>query len=186
MCKESVPYLPYHGCAAVKRYFSFCFVIINYINNKINPFGAGSQVYNMLMQIISFKISFCSFFSPQGRQLRGFRGLFNKSSKSSVDTNIGVPPRKRSITDHLLRRTASAPAKGRKKTKMPVAEALHERKLSTGDSQPTDVERRTDNRKTLQHRPVSMPMEKLLHSKLNLTSTDQEGTDTGADTITGQ
>ncbi|XP_057203729.1 1-phosphatidylinositol 4,5-bisphosphate phosphodiesterase eta-1 [Triplophysa rosa] len=120
----------------------------------------------------------------KGRQLRGFRGLFNKSSKSSVDTNIGVPPRKCSITDHLLRRTASAPAKGRKKTKIPLAEAPHDRKQSTGDSQPSDVERRTDKRKTLQHRPVSMPMEKLLHSKLNLTSPDQEGTDPGPDTIT--
>ncbi|KAA0714834.1 1-phosphatidylinositol 4,5-bisphosphate phosphodiesterase eta-1 [Triplophysa tibetana] len=122
----------------------------------------------------------------KGRQLRGFRGLFNKSSKSSVDTNIGVPPRKRSITDHLLRRTASAPAKGRKKSKMPLAEAPHDRKLSTGDSQPADIERRTDQRKTLQHRPVSMPMEKLLHSKLNLTSPDQVGTDDGPDTITGR
>lgn len=131
-------------------------------------------------------MSFRSSFSPQGRQLRGFRGLFNKSSKSSVDTNIGVPPRKRSITDHLLRRTASAPAKGRKKTKMPLAEAPHDRKQSTGDSQPTDIERRTDKRKTLQHRPVSMPLEKLLHGNLNLTSPEQEETDPGPDTITGQ
>ncbi|XP_073706742.1 1-phosphatidylinositol 4,5-bisphosphate phosphodiesterase eta-1 isoform X2 [Garra rufa] len=119
----------------------------------------------------------------KGRQLRGFRGLFNKSSKSSVDTHIGVPPRKRSITDHLLRRTASAPAKGRKKTKMPLTEATNDRKHSTGDSQTTYVERRAENRKALQHRPVSMPLDKLLHSHLNLSTPDREGPDPGADTI---
>ncbi|XP_026087077.1 1-phosphatidylinositol 4,5-bisphosphate phosphodiesterase eta-1-like isoform X1 [Carassius auratus] len=119
----------------------------------------------------------------KGRQLRGFRGLFNKSSKSSVDTHIGVPPRKRSITDHLLRRTASAPAKGRKKSKMPLAEATCDRKHSTGDSQTTFVERRAGNRRALQHRPASMPLDKLLHSHLTLSTPDQEGPDPGADTI---
>ncbi|RXN09920.1 1-phosphatidylinositol 4,5-bisphosphate phosphodiesterase eta-1-like protein [Labeo rohita] len=119
----------------------------------------------------------------KGRQLRGFRGLFNKSSKSSVDTHNGVPPRKRSITDHLLRRTASAPAKGRKKTKMPLAEATSDRKHSTGDSQTAYVERRAGNRKALQHRPVSMPLDKLLHSHLSLSTPDREGPDPGADTI---
>uniref|UniRef100_A0A8C1GF74 Phosphoinositide phospholipase C n=1 Tax=Cyprinus carpio TaxID=7962 RepID=A0A8C1GF74_CYPCA len=110
----------------------------------------------------------------KGRQLRGFRGLFNKSSKSSVDTHTGVPPRKRSITDHLLRRTASAPAKGRKKSKMPLAEATCDRKHSTGDSQTTFVERRAGNRKALQHRPASMPLDKLLHSHLSLSTSDRE------------
>ncbi|KAL0168361.1 hypothetical protein M9458_036583 [Cirrhinus mrigala] len=117
--------------------------------------------------------------------MRGFRGLFNKSSKSSVDTHIGVPPRKRSITDHLLRRTASAPAKGRKKTKMPLAEATSDRKHSSGDSQTAYVERRAGDRKALQHRPVSMPLDKLLHSHLSLSTPDREGPDPGADTIIG-
>ncbi|XP_052007992.1 1-phosphatidylinositol 4,5-bisphosphate phosphodiesterase eta-1 [Xyrauchen texanus] len=145
----------------------------------------------------------------KGRQLRGFKGFFNRSSKSSVDTPIGIPLRKRSISDHLLRRTASAPAKGRKKTKMQLAEAAYDRKhsigdtqstydrkhstgdtqstydrkYSTGDSQPTYSERRVGNRKALQHRPVSMPLEKLLHSHLNLSSPEQKGPDPGADTI---
>ncbi|XP_077050730.1 1-phosphatidylinositol 4,5-bisphosphate phosphodiesterase eta-1 isoform X2 [Siphateles boraxobius] len=119
----------------------------------------------------------------KGRQLRGFRGLFNRSSKSSVDTNIGVPPRKRSITDHLLRRTASAPAKGRKKTKMPLAEATYDRKLSTGDSQSTHVERRAGNRRALQHRPASMPLDKLLNTHLSLSTPDRKGSDPGSDTI---
>nr|XP_021323529.1 1-phosphatidylinositol 4,5-bisphosphate phosphodiesterase eta-1 isoform X3 [Danio rerio] len=119
----------------------------------------------------------------KGRQLRGFRGLFNRSSKSSVDTHNGVPPRKRSITDHLLRRTASAPAKGRKKNKMPLAEATYDRKQSTEDSQSTFVEKRMGNRKALQHRPASMPLDKLLHSNLNLSTPEQEESDPGADTI---
>nr|XP_055029923.1 1-phosphatidylinositol 4,5-bisphosphate phosphodiesterase eta-1 isoform X1 [Misgurnus anguillicaudatus] len=119
----------------------------------------------------------------KGRQLRGFRGFFNRSSKSSVDTNIGVPPRKRSISDHILRRTASAPAKGRKKIKMPLAEASHEGKQSTGDSQSTEREKRMGNRKVLQHRPISMPLDKLLNSNLTLTSPDQESPDPGPDTI---
>ncbi|CAF90932.1 unnamed protein product [Tetraodon nigroviridis] len=61
--------------------------------------------------------------SNKGHQLRGIRGLFNRSSKSSVDTNSGGL-RKRSLSDHLLRRTASAPAKGRKKTKMALSESV--------------------------------------------------------------
>uniref|UniRef100_A0A8C1ANN3 Phosphoinositide phospholipase C n=1 Tax=Cyprinus carpio carpio TaxID=630221 RepID=A0A8C1ANN3_CYPCA len=121
----------------------------------------------------------------KGRQLRGFRGLFNKSSKSSVDTHIGVQPRKRSITDHLLRRTASAPAKGRKKIKMPLTEATSDRKHSTGEPQTTCVEKRVGNRKALQHRPASMPLDKLLHSHLSLSNPDQEGPDPGADTCNG-
>ncbi|XP_052438986.1 1-phosphatidylinositol 4,5-bisphosphate phosphodiesterase eta-1 isoform X1 [Carassius gibelio] len=119
----------------------------------------------------------------KGRQLRGFKGLFNKSSKSSVDTHIGVPPRKRSITDHLLRRTASAPAKGRKKIKMPLTEATSDRENSTGDPQTTCVERRAENRKGLQHRPASMPLDKLLHSHLSLSNPDRDGPDPGADRV---
>eukprot|EP00066_Takifugu_rubripes_P017552 XP_011606818.1 PREDICTED: 1-phosphatidylinositol 4,5-bisphosphate phosphodiesterase eta-1 [Takifugu rubripes] len=61
--------------------------------------------------------------SNKGHQLRGIRGLFNRSSKSSIETNSGGL-RKRSISDHLLRRTASAPAKGRKKTKMALSESV--------------------------------------------------------------
>uniref|UniRef100_A0A671KIN6 Phosphoinositide phospholipase C n=1 Tax=Sinocyclocheilus anshuiensis TaxID=1608454 RepID=A0A671KIN6_9TELE len=103
--------------------------------------------------------------------------------KIHMDTHIGVPPRKRSITDHLLRRTASAPAKGRKKSKMPLAEVTSDRKHSTGDSQTTFVERRAGNRKALQHHPASMPLDKLLHSHLSLSTPDREGPDPGADTI---
>ncbi|KAL7879119.1 hypothetical protein AOLI_G00100930 [Acnodon oligacanthus] len=121
----------------------------------------------------------------KGRQLRGFRGLFSKSSKCSVDTHIGVPPRKRSISNHLLRRTASAPAKGRKKTKMALSETAldRDRKDSNGDLKQQAVERRMGPRMALQHRPASMPLDRLLQSRLTLSSPETDGPDPGADTI---
>ncbi|XP_036440557.1 1-phosphatidylinositol 4,5-bisphosphate phosphodiesterase eta-1 isoform X2 [Colossoma macropomum] len=121
----------------------------------------------------------------KGRQLRGFRGLFSKSSKCSVDTHIGVPPRKRSISNHLLRRTASAPAKGRKKTKTALSETAldRDRKDSNGDLKQQAVERRMGPRMALQHRPASMPLDRLLQSQLTLSSPETDGPDPGADTI---
>uniref|UniRef100_A0A8C9UY07 Phosphoinositide phospholipase C n=1 Tax=Scleropages formosus TaxID=113540 RepID=A0A8C9UY07_SCLFO len=53
----------------------------------------------------------------KGRQLRGIKGLFSRGSRSCADAPPGPPLRKRSISQQLLRRTASAPAKGRKKAK---------------------------------------------------------------------
>ncbi|XP_066541402.1 1-phosphatidylinositol 4,5-bisphosphate phosphodiesterase eta-1 [Hoplias malabaricus] len=123
----------------------------------------------------------------KSRQLRGFRGLFSRSSKCSVDTNIGVPPRKRSTSNHLLRRTASAPAKGRKKTKIALSETGHsldrDSKDSNGELKQQPVERRVGPRMALQHRPVSMPLDKVLQSRLTLSSPETDGPDSGADTI---
>ncbi|KAJ8256821.1 hypothetical protein COCON_G00189730, partial [Conger conger] len=125
----------------------------------------------------------------KGRQLRGIKGLFNRSSKRSVDTHTGLPLRKRSISDHLLRRTASAPAKGRKKSKMGFSEAPGSR--ANGVGEPPDaqvshgaVERRAVPRPLLQHRPVSMPLEKLLQGALALSSPRQDQPDPGTDTQT--
>ncbi|XP_072551075.1 1-phosphatidylinositol 4,5-bisphosphate phosphodiesterase eta-1 isoform X2 [Salminus brasiliensis] len=121
----------------------------------------------------------------KGRQLRGFRGLFSRSSKCSVDTHIGVPPRKRSTSNHLLRRTASAPAKGRKKTKMALSETSldRDRKDSNGDLKQQAVEKKVGPRMALQHRPASMPLDRLLQSRLTLSSPESDGPDPGADTI---
>ncbi|XP_045075668.1 1-phosphatidylinositol 4,5-bisphosphate phosphodiesterase eta-1-like, partial [Coregonus clupeaformis] len=146
----------------------------------------------------------------KGRQLRGIRGLFNKPSKSSVDTSCGPAFRKRSISDHLLRRTASAPTKGRKKTKMKLAESstsISDRKASISDGKDrvgaragaggegsrdremdregVMVERRPTARDNLTHRPISMPLERLLQAQLSLCSPNQEQTDLGADTLLG-
>uniref|UniRef100_A0A6Q2Z0N5 Phosphoinositide phospholipase C n=1 Tax=Esox lucius TaxID=8010 RepID=A0A6Q2Z0N5_ESOLU len=118
----------------------------------------------------------------KSRQLRGFRGLFNRSSKSSIETNSGPAPRKRSISDHLLRRTASAPAKGRKKTKMNLGASAGSRDR---DRDVLRAERRLPARPTLTHRAISMPLERLLQGQLSLCSPDKEQPDLGADTLVG-
>uniref|UniRef100_A0A8C2WRX8 Phosphoinositide phospholipase C n=1 Tax=Cyclopterus lumpus TaxID=8103 RepID=A0A8C2WRX8_CYCLU len=111
----------------------------------------------------------------KGHQLRGIRSLFNRSSKSSVDTNSGGL-RKRSISDHLLRRTASAPAKGRKKTKMVLSESV---------ASISDQNNGTGPRGPLIHRPISMPLDRLLQGQLSLCSPDKEQNDIGSDTVIG-
>ncbi|XP_024132894.1 1-phosphatidylinositol 4,5-bisphosphate phosphodiesterase eta-1 isoform X1 [Oryzias melastigma] len=131
----------------------------------------------------------------KSNQLRGIRGFFNRSSKSSVDSNSSGL-RKRSISDHLLRRTASAPAKGRKKTKMALSESvasISEHKKSSGAGQGGEgvSEKEGGTRKPLQprppliHRPISMPLDKLLQGQLSLCSPDSTQNDIVADTITG-
>lgn len=141
----------------------------------------------------TFLMIFC--FISQSNQLRGIRGFFNRSSKSSVDSNSSGL-RKRSISDHLLRRTASAPAKGRKKTKMALSESvasISEHKKSSGAGQGGEgvSEKEGGTRKPLQprppliHRPISMPLDKLLQGQLSLCSPDSTQNDIVADTITG-
>uniref|UniRef100_A0A7N8XC60 Phosphoinositide phospholipase C n=1 Tax=Mastacembelus armatus TaxID=205130 RepID=A0A7N8XC60_9TELE len=125
----------------------------------------------------------------KGHQLRGIRGLFNRSSKSSVDTNSSGL-RKRSISDHLLRRTASAPAKGRKKTKMLLSESvasISDQKNGTGmaaggegvSGKEGGVEKRLQARGPLIHRPISMPLDRLLQGQLSLCSPEKEQHDMG-------
>ncbi|PWA22106.1 hypothetical protein CCH79_00010353, partial [Gambusia affinis] len=132
----------------------------------------------------------------KGHQLRGIRGFFNRSSKSSVDTNASGL-RKRSISDHLLRRTASAPAKGRKKTKMALSESVasisdHRNGTDAGASGGEGLSARAEGaekplqpRAPLVHRPVSMPLDRLLQGQLSICSPDKEQHDVGADTIIG-
>ncbi|XP_061575491.1 1-phosphatidylinositol 4,5-bisphosphate phosphodiesterase eta-1 isoform X3 [Cololabis saira] len=130
----------------------------------------------------------------KGHQLRGIRGFFNRSSKSSVDAN-STGLRKRSISDHLLRRTASAPAKGRKKTKMALSESvasISEHKNGNGagpggegtSGKEGGAEKRHP-RPALIHRPISMPLDRLLQGQLCLSSTDNEQRDAGTDTVIG-
>uniref|UniRef100_A0A3P9LX27 Phosphoinositide phospholipase C n=1 Tax=Oryzias latipes TaxID=8090 RepID=A0A3P9LX27_ORYLA len=131
----------------------------------------------------------------KSNQLRGIRGFFNRSSKSSVDSNSSGL-RKRSISDHLLRRTASAPAKGRKKTKMALSESvasISEHKKGSGAGQGGEgvSEKEGGMRKPLQprppliHRPISMPLDKLLQGQLSLCSPDSTQNDIVTDTVTG-
>lgn len=122
--------------------------------------------------------------------------MFSRSSKSSVDTNSSGP-RKRSISDHLLRRTASAPAKGRKKTKMALSESVatisdqnNGTDAGTGDEgvsrKQGGVEKHLQPRAPLTHRPISMPLDRLLQGQLSICSPDKEQHAMGADTIIGE
>nr|XP_020509980.1 1-phosphatidylinositol 4,5-bisphosphate phosphodiesterase eta-1 isoform X2 [Labrus bergylta] len=133
--------------------------------------------------------------SNKSNQLRGIRGFFNRSSKTSVDANSDGM-RKRSISDHLLRRTASAPAKGRKKTKMALSESvasISDQKNGTGaeelgegmSGKEEGVEKRPQTRAPLTHRPISMPLDRLLQGQLSLCSPDKEQQGMGADTVIG-
>ncbi|NXJ63379.1 PLCH1 phosphodiesterase, partial [Rostratula benghalensis] len=99
----------------------------------------------------------------KNKQLIGLRGLFNKNPKHSSAETSGHYVRKRSIGDRILRRTASAPAKGRKKSKMGFLEATE---IKDSASEPVDLKdregvvRRTS--RSLQARPASMPVDKYL------------------------
>ncbi|NXJ14801.1 PLCH1 phosphodiesterase, partial [Odontophorus gujanensis] len=99
----------------------------------------------------------------KNKQLIGLRGLFNKNLKHSSAETSGHYVRKRSIGDRILRRTASAPAKGRKKSKMGFLEASE---IKDSTSEPADLKdregvvRRTS--RSLQARPASMPVDKFL------------------------
>ncbi|XP_054838395.1 1-phosphatidylinositol 4,5-bisphosphate phosphodiesterase eta-1 [Eublepharis macularius] len=109
----------------------------------------------------------------KNKQLIGLRGLFNKNPKHNSVENSAHYVRKRSIGERILRRTASAPAKGRKKSKMGFQEAadLKESVSEAKESKHRDgVLRRTS--RSLQARPISMPVDKYL--LMGLQSEDQE------------
>ncbi|XP_061493088.1 1-phosphatidylinositol 4,5-bisphosphate phosphodiesterase eta-1 isoform X2 [Rhineura floridana] len=99
----------------------------------------------------------------KNKQLIGLRGLFNKNPKHNSVENNAHYIRKRSIGERILRRTASAPAKGRKKSKMGFQEATE---LKESVCEATDLKdkegvlRRTS--RSLQARPISMPVDKYL------------------------
>uniref|UniRef100_A0A8C9SNI4 Phosphoinositide phospholipase C n=1 Tax=Scleropages formosus TaxID=113540 RepID=A0A8C9SNI4_SCLFO len=105
----------------------------------------------------------------KGRQLRGIKGLFSRGSRSCADAPPGPPLRKRSISQQLLRRTASAPAKGRKKAK-PLPPPDGEGVMAPPPARPP--------RAPLRHRPISMPLEKQLQGSLVLSPSEQDGPET--------
>ncbi|XP_028928119.1 1-phosphatidylinositol 4,5-bisphosphate phosphodiesterase eta-1 isoform X1 [Ornithorhynchus anatinus] len=101
--------------------------------------------------------------ATKNRQLIGLRGLFNKNPKHSSSESNSHYVRKRSIGDRILRRTASAPAKGRKKSKIGFQEMMEGKDNTieaTGAREKDGVLRRTT--RSLQARPVSMPVDKCL------------------------
>ncbi|KAG8512530.1 1-phosphatidylinositol 4,5-bisphosphate phosphodiesterase eta-1 [Galemys pyrenaicus] len=114
----------------------------------------------------------------KNRQLQGLKGLFNKNPRHGSSESNSHYIRKRSIGDRILRRTASAPAKGRKKSKMGFQEMVEIKdSVSEATRDQDGVLRRTP--RSLQARPVSMPVEKSLLGALSLpiseTERDTEG-----------
>ncbi|NWV08932.1 PLCH1 phosphodiesterase, partial [Ptilonorhynchus violaceus] len=101
--------------------------------------------------------------ATKSKQLIGLRGLFAKPPKPGAAEASGLHVQKRSIGERILRRTASAPAKGRKKSKMGFLEAAE---MKDSASEPTDLKdkdgvvRRTN--RSFQARPASMPVDKFL------------------------
>ncbi|KAM4659801.1 1-phosphatidylinositol 4,5-bisphosphate phosphodiesterase eta-1 isoform 2-T2 [Amazona ochrocephala] len=130
----------------------FVHIIINDIYGKWSPL-----ILNPSYTILHF------LGATKNKQLIGLRGLFNKNPKHSSAETSGHCVRKRSIGDRILRRTASAPAKGRKKSKMGFLEATE---IKDSPSEPADLKdkegvvRRTS--RSLQARPASMPVDKYL------------------------
>ncbi|KAJ1071291.1 hypothetical protein K5549_021876 [Capra hircus] len=114
----------------------------------------------------------------KNRQLQGLKGLFNKNPRHNSSENTCHYIRKRSIGDKILRRTASAPAKGRKKSKMGFQEMVEMKDSVSEAARDQDgVLRRTT--RSLQARPVSMPVDRSLLGALSLpvseTAKDTEG-----------
>ncbi|VFV32686.1 phospholipase c eta 1 [Lynx pardinus] len=114
----------------------------------------------------------------KNRQLQGLKGLFNKNPRHGSSENNSHYVRKRSIGDRILRRTASAPAKGRKKSKMGFQEMVEIKDSVSEAARDQDgVLRRTT--RSLQERPVSMPVDRSLLGALSLpvseTAKDTDG-----------
>ncbi|XP_010715331.1 1-phosphatidylinositol 4,5-bisphosphate phosphodiesterase eta-1 isoform X2 [Meleagris gallopavo] len=130
----------------------FVHITINEIYGKWSPL-----ILNPSYTILHF------LGATKNKQLIGLRGLFNKNPKHSSAESSTHYVRKRSIGDRILRRTASAPAKGRKKSKMGFLEASE---IKDSASEPADLKdkegvvRRTS--RSLQARPASMPVDKFL------------------------
>eukprot|EP00073_Rattus_norvegicus_P044254 XP_017446352.1 PREDICTED: 1-phosphatidylinositol 4,5-bisphosphate phosphodiesterase eta-1 isoform X1 [Rattus norvegicus] len=105
--------------------------------------------------------------ATKNRQLQGLKGLFNKNPRHGSSENNSHYVRKRSIGDRILRRTASAPAKGRKKSKVGFQEMVEIKDSVCEATRDQDgVLRRTT--RSLQLRPVSMPVDKNLLGALSL------------------
>ncbi|KAM6357441.1 1-phosphatidylinositol 4,5-bisphosphate phosphodiesterase eta-1 [Alca torda] len=129
----------------------FVHITINEIYGKWSPL-----ILNPSYTILHF------LGATKNKQLIGLRGLFNKNPKHNSAETSGHYIRKRSIGDRILRRTASAPAKGRKKSKMGFLEATE---IKDSASEPVDLKDKGVVRRTsrsLQARPASMPVDKYL------------------------
>ncbi|NXC51956.1 PLCH1 phosphodiesterase, partial [Aleadryas rufinucha] len=125
--------------------------------------------------------------ATKSKQLMGLRGLFSKAPKAGAAEAGGHHVRKRSIGERILRRTASAPAKGRKKSKMGFLEAAE---MKDSASEPTDLKDeegvvRRPNR-SLQARPASMPVDRFLMVELPCPAEDTAQEAKGEENTSGK
>ncbi|NXC25568.1 PLCH1 phosphodiesterase, partial [Campylorhamphus procurvoides] len=130
----------------------FVHIIINETYGKWSPL-----ILNPSYTILHF------LGATKSKQLMGLRGLFRTSPRQGCAEPSGHHVRKRSLGERLLRRTASAPAKGRKKSKMGLLEAADMRDSPSEPPEPRDREgvvRRP--KRSVQARPASMPVDKYL------------------------
>ncbi|XP_048650637.1 1-phosphatidylinositol 4,5-bisphosphate phosphodiesterase eta-1 isoform X2 [Marmota marmota marmota] len=147
----------------------FVHITINEIYGKWSPL-----ILNPSYTILHF------LGATKNRQLQGLKGLFNKNPRHTSSESSSHYVRKRSIGDRILRRTASAPAKGRKKSKMGFQEVVEIKDSVLEATREQDgILRRTT--RSLQARPVSMPVDKTLLGALSLsaseTTKDPDGKD---------
>nr|XP_033813475.1 1-phosphatidylinositol 4,5-bisphosphate phosphodiesterase eta-1 isoform X2 [Geotrypetes seraphini] len=130
----------------------FVHITINEIYGKWSPL-----ILNPSYTILHF------LGATKNRQFMGLKGLFNKNPKHSSQDSNNHCVQKRSIGDRLLRRSASAPAKDRKKTKLGFQETTDNKDTASETSATKDKEvvvRRTA--RSLQARSVSMPVNRFL------------------------
>ncbi|NWZ69817.1 PLCH1 phosphodiesterase, partial [Acrocephalus arundinaceus] len=125
--------------------------------------------------------------ATKSKQLMGLRGLFSKAPRAGTAEASGHHARKRSIGERILRRTASAPAKGRKKSKMGFLEAAE---MKDSASEPTDLKDkegvvRRPNR-SLQARPASMPVDRFLMVELPCPAEDAAQEAKGEENTSGK
>ncbi|NWZ34291.1 PLCH1 phosphodiesterase, partial [Brachypodius atriceps] len=125
--------------------------------------------------------------ATKGKQLMGLRGLFSKAPRAGPAEASGHHVRKRSIGERILRRTASAPAKGRKKSKMGFLEAAE---MKDNASEPTDLKDKEGvvrrPKRSLQARPASMPVDRFLMVELPCPAEDTAQEAKGEENTSGK
>ncbi|NXY36237.1 PLCH1 phosphodiesterase, partial [Pomatorhinus ruficollis] len=125
--------------------------------------------------------------ATKGKQLMGLRGLFSKAPRAGTAEPGGHPVRKRSIGERILRRTASAPAKGRKKSKLGFLEAAE---MKDSASEPADLKDKEGvvrrPKRSSQARPASMPVDRFLMVELPCPAEDTAQEAKGEENTSGK
>ncbi|XP_051874452.1 1-phosphatidylinositol 4,5-bisphosphate phosphodiesterase eta-1 [Pristis pectinata] len=117
-----------------------------------------------------------------GKQLMGLKSLFSKNPKyPSVNNNQGNVIQKKSFGNQILRRTASAPTKERKKSKSVLLETCTD--LSEQEANPLNSSKQETcskrGTKKLRVRPTSMPVDNLLYGEMSPPAVEKSEPKTG-------